>query len=73
MGLNVCKRIVTYFGGDLRVNSEFGKGSTFTFTIIVNDFSTDNDMGDDNNYSMIDKTASKKSGRSYSSKITHES
>jgi signal transduction histidine kinase len=33
LGLSVCKRILDMLGGDIRVKSQFGKGSTFTFTL----------------------------------------
>ncbi len=32
LGLAICKRIVAMMGGDIKVNSEIGAGSTFTFT-----------------------------------------
>lgn len=31
LGLYICKRISNIFGGDTSVDSEFGKGSTFSF------------------------------------------
>lgn len=39
MGLNVCKRIVSYFGGDMWIESDYGKGSKFSFNFIINEFS----------------------------------
>jgi PAS domain S-box-containing protein len=33
LGLSVCKRILDMLGGDIRAKSQFGKGSTFTFTV----------------------------------------
>jgi hypothetical protein len=36
LGLSVCKRILEMLGGDIRVKSQFGKGSIFTFTLPLN-------------------------------------
>ncbi|MCB9079843.1 MAG: histidine kinase [Anaerolineaceae bacterium] len=35
LGLPICRQIITYFGGDLRVNSIPGHGATFFFTLPV--------------------------------------
>lgn len=33
LGLAICKRLVELFGGDIRVSSKIGKGSSFSFNI----------------------------------------
>lgn len=35
LGLSICQKFVELMGGDLKVESEVGKGSTFSFTILI--------------------------------------
>ena len=33
LGLHLCRKLLTLMNGEIRVESEFGKGSRFTFTL----------------------------------------
>jgi hypothetical protein len=46
LGLFICKKIVNEFQGDIRVNSEYGKGSTFMFYFEFEDRQQANNMQD---------------------------
>jgi len=52
LGLAISKRIVDMMGGDIRVESELGRGSKFTFTVVLErDLSEQKDDADDETYS----------------------
>jgi signal transduction histidine kinase len=38
LGLTISKMIIQELGGEINVESEFGKGSTFTFTIPLDEY-----------------------------------
>lgn len=43
LGLVICERLVKLMGGDIKVESELGKGSTFSFTIACEKSNTANE------------------------------
>ena len=48
MGLNVCKRIINVYNGELAVTSELGVGSKFSFSFLVKDFKMEKDPDSEN-------------------------
>ena len=44
IGLTMCKHIIEEIGGDIRVESEVGKGSIFTFTFPITEIIPSEDM-----------------------------
>ena len=39
LGLYICKKIINIFGGDVSVDSEYKKGSQFTFNFMLSESS----------------------------------
>lgn len=54
LGLNVCKRIVGVFKGDMYCNSEKDKGSKFSFSFHVNSYQfMQDDDSDDTDINIV--------------------
>jgi hypothetical protein len=67
MGLNVCKRIVSFFNGDLSVTSQYEHGTNFSFTFQCVDLmmeANENDKYANETISMNDIIPQKKSNTS---------
>lgn len=43
IGLHVTKKITKMFHGDIICQSEFGKGSKFTFIVVLENYNNDDD------------------------------
>lgn len=57
LGLSICKTIIERLGGNIYVNSEIGKGTTFSFTLPYENVKKDNALGHyEENTSPIEKT-----------------
>ena len=46
-GLSVCKQICNHLGGEITAKSELGEGTTFTFSMIIQEVSIDERLKDD--------------------------
>lgn len=55
LGLSICKKIINKMGGEIGVNSDFGKGSEFWFTLPLVD-ATSHEISHKENVATMDKS-----------------
>jgi signal transduction histidine kinase len=54
LGLNICKRIVESMGGEIKAESKYGVGTTFSMTMVVGIKAS---MGDPQSSSTMNKSS----------------